>query len=155
MNIKIERAKDEDWPAILRVLETANMHHIPSKEMPELDISKCFVAKDGDKLVGVGGYKMLPDGRGKTTVLVVDPDYRGHGIGHMLQVRRVEEMEAAGATRIITNADRPDSIAWYKKHFCYSEVGVLKKFHEFGLKDVDHWTTLEMDVPKWRKKHGT
>ncbi len=154
MSITIERARDADWPAILRVLETANMHHIPSKEMPELDLSKCFVAKDGDKVVGVGGYKMLSDGRGKTTVLVVDPACRGHGIGHKLQVKRVEEMESAGATKVVTNADRPESIAWYKKHFCYVEVGTLKKFHEFGKKGVDHWTTLEMDIPKWREQHG-
>ncbi len=154
MSVTIEKASESDWPGILRVLETANMHHIPSKEMPELDLSKCFVAKDEGRIVGVGGYKMLPDGRGKTTVLVVDPECRGKGIGHKLQIRRVEEMEAAGAKRIITNADRPESIAWYKKHFCYSEVGTLKKFHEFGRKDVDHWTTLEMDVVKWRREHG-
>jgi ribosomal-protein-alanine N-acetyltransferase len=122
--------------------------------MPGLDLSKCFVAKENGNIVGVCGYKMLPDGRGKTTVLAVLPECRGQGIGYALQVRRVEEMESLGAKSVITNADRPESIAWYKKHFGYVEVGKLAKLHEFGRPDVPEWTTIEMSIPKWRKEHG-
>ncbi|HEY6770967.1 MAG TPA: hypothetical protein VI035_00800 [Solirubrobacterales bacterium] len=46
-------------------------------------------------------------------------------------------MRSAGATRVITNADRPETIAWYKRHFGYREVGEVAKLHEFGLPDVD------------------
>lgn len=154
MRFVIERASSEDWPAILRVLKTANMHHIPSEEMPELDLSRCFVARQGERVIGLGGYKMLPDGRGKTTLLVVLPEFRDHGIGHALQVRRMEAMEGEGAKKVITNADDPSVISWYKRHFGYREVGKLRKLHEFGLVDVDHWTTLEMDIRKWRGSHG-
>jgi hypothetical protein len=52
-------------------------------------------------------------------------------------------MRDAGATRVITNADRPETIAWYERHFGYRRVGEVEKLHEFGLPDVDRWTTLE------------
>ena len=34
--LTIEKACEDDRPAILRLLEQANMHHIGSEEMPEL-----------------------------------------------------------------------------------------------------------------------
>lgn len=153
MGYTIEKAKAEDIPAIMRVLRTANMHHIPSKEMPELDYNQCFVAKTGNHIVGVGGYKMISPACGKTTVLVVEPKYRKKGIGEALQLRRMKAMVQAGAKKIITNADLPESIEWYKKHFGYKVVGTLKKFHEFGHPGVDHWTTLELNIG--REKDGT
>ena len=154
MEYEIVRAQAKDMPAILKVLKTANMHHIPSKEMPALDLSLCFLAVTAGQVIGVGGYKMLSDGSGKTTVLVVDPAHRGKGVGMALQMKRMHEMIGKGAKKIITNADRPESIAWYKRHFGYKEIGSLKKFHEYGHPDVDHWTTLELDVEEWRKDHG-
>jgi 3-keto-5-aminohexanoate cleavage enzyme len=155
MKFIIEIASENDWDGILGVLETANMHHIPSKEMPELELSHCFVAKSGGRVIGISGYKMLPDGRGKTTLLAVKPEFQCQGVGYALHLKRIEAMEAAGAEWIVTNADRQDSIEWYKKHFGYVEVATLKKMHEFGNPDVDYWTTMEMDIKKWRKEHGT
>ena len=55
-------------------------------------------------------------------------------------------MRDAGATRVITNADRPETIEWYQRHFGYRVVGELAKLHEFGLPDVDRWTTLEASL---------
>ena len=48
-----------------------------------------------------------------------------------------------GAKKVVTNADRPKSINWYKKQG-YVEVGSYPKIHEFGLPDVHEWTTLEL-----------
>ena len=56
-------------------------------------------------------------------------------------------MAEAGARRVITNADRPETIAWYERHFGYRKVGSVRKVHEFGLPDVDSWTTLEAPLP--------
>lgn len=154
MDFTIEEASDGDLESILRVLETANMHHIPSREMPELELSNCFVAKAGGKIVGIAGFRMLPDGRGKTTVMAVAPEFQNNGIGHALQVRRIRAMEKLGAKLIITNADRAETIDWYKRHFGYREIGKLRKLHDFGDSKSSHWTTLEMDVLKWRRKHG-
>ena len=154
MDFTIEVASEKYLDGIMAVLQTANMHHIPSKEMPELDLSKCFIAKSGGKVVGVSGYKMLPDGRGKTTLLAVLPEFQCHGIGYALHVRRIEAMESLGAERILTNADREESIEWYKRHFGYVVIGSLRKLHDFGA-PAGHWTTLEMSISKWREKNGT
>jgi ribosomal-protein-alanine N-acetyltransferase len=135
-----------DRVEMLRVLETANMHRVPSPEMDDFDVGHWFVAELRGAVVGVAGYRLLDaDGEviGKTTLLAVQPGAREHGIGRALQTLRMDRMRDAGATRVITNADRPETIAWYERHFGYRKVGEVRKLHEFGLPDVDHWTTLE------------
>jgi ribosomal-protein-alanine N-acetyltransferase len=59
------------------------------------------------------------------------------------------EMHLRGCKVVITNADRPETIDWYKRKFGYREVGTLKKQHEFGHPDIDHWTTMEADIDRW------
>ena len=136
---------------MLRVLATVNMHHIPSPEMDDFDVGHWYVAELGGRVVGVAGYRLLEGTEapvGKTTLLAVDPDRREKGIGRALQELRMEKMREAGARRVVTNADRPETIAWYKRHFGYREVGEVVKLHEFGLPDVDRWTTLEADLTR-------
>jgi 3-keto-5-aminohexanoate cleavage enzyme len=135
-----------DRDRMLTVLETANMHRVPSPEMDDFDVGEWFVAEVDGAIVGVAGHRILRDGRGlagKTTLLAVLPDQRELGIGRALQGLRMDLMRDAGATRVITNADRPETIAWYERHFGYERVGEVEKLHEFGLPDVDRWTTLE------------
>jgi ribosomal-protein-alanine N-acetyltransferase len=136
----------EDREGMLSVLETANMHRVPSPEMDDFDVGEWHVAEVGERIVGVCGFKLIElDGRptGKTTLLAVAPELRENGIGRALQELRMKLMRAAGAERVITNADRPETIAWYERNFGYRKVGELPKLHEFGLPDVDRWTTLE------------
>jgi ribosomal-protein-alanine N-acetyltransferase len=114
--------------------------------MDDFDVGRWHVAVAGEVIVGVAGFRLLetPAGPvGKTTLLAVDPEARGHGIGRALQELRMELMRDAGAARVITNADRPDTIAWYERHFGYRKIGEVGKLHEFGLSEVDRWTTLE------------
>jgi ribosomal-protein-alanine N-acetyltransferase len=92
---------------------------------------------------------MLSDTQGKTTLMAVDPAYRRYGLGKRLQDARLHAMAALGATTVITNADRPVTIAWYKKHYGYRQIGTDPKVHEFGDPDVHEWTTLEMDLEAW------
>jgi uncharacterized protein (DUF849 family)/ribosomal protein S18 acetylase RimI-like enzyme len=135
-----------DRRPMLDILETVNMHRVPSPEMDDFDVGHWFVAEVGGEMVGVAGYRILRDGSGlagKTTLLAVLPEHRELGIGRALQELRMELMRDAGATRVITNADRPETIAWYERHFGYRRVGEVEKVHEFGLPDVDTWTTLE------------
>ena len=143
------RAHPDDWDAILRVLAFANFHHVPSAEMPAFDLADVFVAELGGVIVGVAGYTLLGNGRGKTTLMAVDPAFRRYGIGSRLQVLRMRAMREAGCRSVTTNADLPDTIAWYKRNFGYREVGTLAKVHEFGDPLVDHWTTLECDLEAW------
>lgn len=135
---------------ILNIMEPYNMHHVPSLEMDELELDKFYVAlvrhhRTGLEYAGAAGYKMLDASTGKTTLLSVLPKYAKQGIGQKLQDARVDAMRQLGATQIITNADRPDSIAWYKKQG-YQEIGKLKKLHSFGLDTVEEWTTLKLKL---------
>jgi len=157
MKVVIEKAREEDKPAIFALLEQVNMHYIPSREMPEIAFENYFVARVGGQVVGFCGYKILSSDEAKTELMVVDDRYRGHGIGYKLQLRRMEEMLRKGVRTLTTNADLPSAIEWYKKHFGYREVGKLKKFHEFGDPAIHEWTTLQVNLLEWeadRSKRG-
>jgi 3-keto-5-aminohexanoate cleavage enzyme len=149
MNLSIEKASQRDRDGIIEVLRQWNMHHIPSLEMAELDLSCVFVAKLYDRIVGVGGYKMLSETEGKTTVLAVYPEFQGFGIGRQLQEKRLDALHGLGAKTVTTNCDRPLTVVWYKKYFGYEEIGQLRKLCSFGREDIDHWTTLRMDLVKY------
>lgn len=157
--IRYRRARPDEWDASARVLRFANFHHVPSPEMPAFDLDRAFVAEargvEGDAagpdglVVGVAGWAVLGDGRGKTTLMAVDPAWRRYGIGVELQTRRMRELRAAGCRTVVTNADLPETIAWYERKFGYRRVGTLPKLHEFGDPAVDHWTTIECDLDAW------
>jgi N-acetylglutamate synthase-like GNAT family acetyltransferase len=151
MEIVIEQAEEGDIPAILAVMKTVNMHRVPSPEMPELDWRTFFVAKVDGRIIGAAGYKLLSAKEGKTTLMAVYPEMRKHGIGRALQERRMLAMGDLGIQTVITNADIPETISWYKKYFGYRETGRVKKIHEFGRPDIDEWTTLQTDLVAWRK----
>jgi N-acetylglutamate synthase-like GNAT family acetyltransferase len=151
MNIIIEKAREEDRHRIFELLRLANMHYIPSREMPDLTFENYFVARYGKKVVGFCGYKILSSTEAKTELMVVDPKFRGLGIGDILQAYRMEDMIRKGINKLTTNTDLPATIEWYKKHFSYKEIGKLKKYHEFGDPDIDVWTTLQVDLVEWDK----
>jgi ribosomal-protein-alanine N-acetyltransferase len=137
---------DADRGPMLRVLATANMHHVPSVEMDDFDVGSWYVAEAGGEIVGVAGFRLLgpPESPvGKTTLLAVDPAWRRQGIGYELQALRMRLLREAGATTVITNADRPETIAWYERHFGYRKVGEVAKRRDFGAPEIDRWTTLE------------
>jgi predicted N-acetyltransferase YhbS len=138
-----------DREAILRVLMTSNMHRIPSPEMHDVNVGTWHVAEADGRIVGVAGFDLVHlngETLGKTTLLTVHPEARGLGVGLALQSLRMDLMRDAGARRVITNADRPDAISWYERHFGYRRVGELAKQHEFGDPAVDRWTTLEAEI---------
>lgn len=144
--ITIRPAQESDVPAILEIMETANMHHVPSPEMEELNWKCFFVAMCDGKIVGAAGFKVLNPGEGKTTLMTVHPDYRRLGIGMMLQKKRMLALKKLGIKTLYTNADIPETIKWYKKNFGYKEIGKLKKLHSFGDPRIDEWTTLKTDL---------
>ncbi|MFZ4525282.1 MAG: GNAT family N-acetyltransferase [Chlorobium sp.] len=146
MNFTIVKASPEDYTAILNVMEPWNMHHVPSSEMESIDLSCFFIARIDGHIAGASGYKLLSETEGKTTLLGILPEFSGMGIGRALQDARLDSMFSAGIKRVITNADRPETILWYKKHYGYHEIGTLKKTCDFSLSAVDHWITLAMDL---------
>ena len=151
--IRIEKARADDMAGMLAVLQTANMHHVPSEEMPELDWRCCFVARAGERVVGMSGYKMLSETVGKTTLDGGRPRLPTLRPWDATPDRASARHGALWARRrVVTNADRPVTIAWYKKHFGYRQIGTDPKVHEFGDPDVHEWTTLEMDLEAWMQR---
>ncbi|MBT8062901.1 MAG: GNAT family N-acetyltransferase [Xanthomonadales bacterium] len=127
------------------------MHHIPSPEMPEVSWENYFVARVDDQVVGFCGFKILSETEAKTELMAVDSSCRGLGVGYKLQQHRMEVMHSRGIRKLTTNTDLPATIAFYKKHFGYREVGKLDKIHEFSDPAINEWTTLEVDLVAWHE----
>ena len=149
MNYTIEKASSDDYAAILNVMEPWNMHHVPSAVWGERDLSCFFVARISGHVAGAAGYKLLSPDQGKTMLLGIRPEFSGMRIGRSLQNTMLDSMYNAGIKMVLTNADRPATILWYKKHYGYRQIGTLKKICDFGLSDVDHWVTLEMNLERY------
>ncbi|MGQ0614132.1 MAG: GNAT family N-acetyltransferase [Planctomycetaceae bacterium] len=152
MEYLIEPALAGDREAILAVMRPWNMHHVPSREMEELDAESFFVARVEGRVVGAAGWKILSQTRAKTTLLGVLPEFARHGIGAALQEERLRAMARVGVTTVVTNADRPEVVAWYERRYGYRKVGSLKKVSPFGHQEIDRWTTLELDLEAWVRR---
>ncbi|MBK1726201.1 GNAT family N-acetyltransferase [Halorhodospira neutriphila] len=150
----LRRAGSSDYEAILEVMAHWNMHHVPSPEMGSVDPSYFFVAEREGVVIGAAGYQIISPAQGKTTLLGVIPDFSGLGVGKELQEARLEAMYAAGVREVITNADRPEVIVWYKKHYGYREIGHTRKLAPFSLESVEHWTTLELDLERYMRSRS-
>jgi len=141
--VKIRRPVEEDWPRMLEVLEGANFHHIGGPEMPSFPLSDCFVAELGGIVIGVGGYRILDATTAKTTLLAVDPTYRGHNVGATLQQARQDYLRDQGIKELYTNADDERVVAWYQRNFGYQPTGKrIPKLAPFGRSDKDEWINL-------------
>jgi len=149
---KIRFAKKSDIKSIISLMKPYNMHHIPSLEMGELNEQFFIVAEYKGNIIGAAGFSFLNSDKGKTTLMAVHPDYQHFGVGKELQRMRMIILAGFGCGTILTNVDRPETVAWYKKNFGYKEIGRLKKIHSFGRKDIDEWTTLEASLKniKWK-----
>jgi hypothetical protein len=55
-------------------------------------------------------------------------------------------MKALGIRHVRTEADRPETIAWYVRKFGYRVAGTVPKKHAFSLPDVGYWTVLTLDL---------
>lgn len=148
----LEKAAPDDLPKILAVMRPWNMHHYPSPEMENLDVNSFFVAKVKGKIVGAGGYSLLSQTVGKTTLLAVLPEFSRWGIGEALQDRRLKHMHQVGVKKVITNADRPRVISWYMRRYRYKKIGTLKKLCSYGDPDIENWTTLELDLEAYIRR---
>lgn len=162
---QIEPALDTDHDAILELMAHWNMQHVPSAEVEELYLPGFNVVRaahddlatgggaDGGPapgaLIAACGHKLIAPGRGKNTLFAVHPRWRGHGLGHRLMDSALLALRRAGARTVLTNTDRPQSVAWYRDCYGYRIIGRLPKLMDFGDSAVDHWTTLELDLDAW------
>jgi ribosomal-protein-alanine N-acetyltransferase len=157
-NYVIERAVESDIPEILKILDQWYMkpvmpsNDIPFPERSHIDVEKFFVARIAKKVVGVAGYIVNSDTEAETASLAVDKSHRGKGIGKALQIERMKKLWQIGIKTLRTETDRPETIAWYKKHFAYREVDRNPKKHDFSLPDVHEWMVLVCDLQDFFEK---
>ncbi len=146
-DVEIRRPGPEDWPGILAVLASANFEPIGGLEMPLFPLSDCFVARCDDQVIGVGGYRMLDPKTAKTTLLAVDPRYRGRAVGIALQRARQDWLRHQGVRTLHTNVDDERTAAWYARHFGYVKTGErIPKMEPFGRLDRHEWIALRLDL---------
>ncbi len=151
-DIVIRKMVDDDLEPVIAILRIWNIARpAPTDETrdPErspIDVGNGFVALAGDRVIGACTYIVHSSALVETASLAVHPAYKGKGIGYRLQAARLEEIRRRGFSKVRTETDRPETIAWYKRSFGYREVGTNPKKHVFGLSDVDHWTVLELDL---------
>lgn len=139
----------DDREAIMDVLRPEGLHPIPSREMDDLSVGTWLVYESAGAVVGVAGFRLDRSSEGivgKSLLLAVREDRRGQGVGRALVNRRLELMREAGASKVITNTDRPELISWLIRDYGYRRVGEVEKLHPFGRPDVDRWTTLEASM---------
>jgi GNAT superfamily N-acetyltransferase len=143
----VRRPVEADWPRIIEILEHANYHHIGGSEMERFPLEDAFVVELDGRIAGVCGYRILDAGNAKTTLMVVDPAYRGKGLGLVLQRARMDYLRAQGLRYLYTNCDDEEVIAWYQRHFGYRKTGErVPKTEDFGLAGKSEWITLRCEL---------
>ncbi len=144
---RVRRPVAADMPRVLEILEHANYHRIGGTEMAEFPPADCFVAEVGGQIAGVAGYRVLDALNAKTTLMVVDPAFRGLGVGLVLQKARMDFLRGLGVRFLSTNCDDETVIAWYERHFGYRRTGGrIPKTEPFGLADKTEWITLRCEL---------
>ena len=78
---------------------------------------KALVAKDGDTIVGLIISKVVSKGFGKVSVLFVEKEYRGSGLGAQLFNQSISWLKSKGCKvmRVVAMGQNPRAIAFYKK----------------------------------------
>ena len=148
----LRRPTEADWPRVLEILESANFHRIGGPEMPCFPLEDFFVAEAADGagaslVVGVGGYRRLDAVTAKTTLLAVDPAWRGSPVGAALQRKRQDFLRGLGVKRLYTNVDDARAVTWYRRLFGYQPTGErVPKQEPFGRADAQEWITLVVEL---------
>lgn len=103
MEPKVRRARTTDVPAIRRLVDDyAQRRILLGKATVTLyeDVQEFFVAEIGAELVGCGALHVLWEDLGEVRTLAVDPRWRGHGVGHRLLERLLEQAREVGVRRV-------------------------------------------------------
>jgi N-acetylglutamate synthase-like GNAT family acetyltransferase len=177
----IRKAKESDIDNILKVLSCYNFKVVKPidgaiidddfkefvpiyNNVSELNLKNGFVAVHDDKVVGFSHYKKYKDGKAKTTLIAVLPDYRKHGYGKKLQLARMKAAYKNGYKTLISFTENPYASEWYVKYFRYKVIGRERCYHRlhfiplknriiwgvhYGLYDYDEIDVLECNLEEF------
>jgi len=144
--------RSDDVQRVVEILDCWGMAPVaasperPDPERSGLEAGRTLVASVHGRVVGVASYVIEAPRFAVTESLAVDPAWVGRGIGERLHRARLDILRAQGIEKVRTEADRPQTIAWYVKHFGCRVTGTIPKKHAFGLAGVAVWTVLELDL---------
>jgi GNAT superfamily N-acetyltransferase len=126
-DVAVRIAEPRDSARIAELLEQLGypMHPAVIQEklssLAEGPIDRILVAEIGGQVVGVTSFHITPllheeREAGRVTALVVDREFRGHGIGTLLLYAAEEWAWSCGCTRVeVTSGDhRPDAHRFYE-----------------------------------------
>ncbi len=135
----IRKMKDEDVEALAAIEEKSfSMPWKPNdfRELMAHDTVVYVVAEDAGRIVGGAGIRNIL-GEGEITNVVVDPDYRGRGIGTEIVERLLAEGKLLGAdsfTLEVRMSNLP-AIKLYE-HFGFATEGIRKNFYDYPKEDA-------------------
>ena len=150
--VEIRTMRAEDLGRVVEILGCWGMAPVeasperPDPERSGLAVGRTLVASVRGRIIGVASYVIESPRFAVTESLAVDPAWLGRGIGERLHRARLDILLAQGIEKVRSEADRPQTIAWYVKHFGCRVVGTIPKKHAFGLEGVKEWTLLELDL---------
>ncbi|ADG78392.1 GCN5-related N-acetyltransferase OS=Tsukamurella paurometabola (strain ATCC 8368 / DSM / CCUG 35730 / CIP 100753 / JCM 10117 / KCTC 9821 / NBRC 16120 /NCIMB 702349 / NCTC 13040) OX=521096 GN=Tpau_1774 PE=4 SV=1 [Tsukamurella paurometabola] len=90
---ELRRARTSDVPAIKRLIDVYAGKILLEKNLVTLyeSIQEFWVAQVGGAIVGCGALHVLWSDLGEIRTLAVDPAVKGHGIGHRIVARLLDE----------------------------------------------------------------
>ncbi len=139
--LQIRKYRSEDRPALVALFRKNVPRYFGEEEEEDLVhylneyAATHYVAEEGGRLVGSGGFVVKERGSGDGTEregwlswYFVDPDVQGNGVGSRLVDHSLEHLQSAGADEIMLNTSQ------LAEHF----------FARFGFEETerekDYWT---------------
>jgi uncharacterized protein (DUF849 family)/N-acetylglutamate synthase-like GNAT family acetyltransferase len=122
---RIRYARPGDRPRIVDLLRAGGPNPGPAPAAGVLDDPGLLVMEQDGALLGAAGYAFRSAEVGETTLLAVRPDASLLGLDLKLHTRCMQIMRSLGCENLAVHSDRPDTSAWYQRHFGYAVAATL------------------------------
>ncbi len=140
MTVSIRRMTLDDVPAVHRIDQAS--FSLPWSErsfryeIQENRISRCWVAVENEQVVGMLVLWLIED-EAHIATIATHPDYRRRGIGEMLLIEALSQVEREGATRAFleVRAGNLAAQAMYAK-FGFIQDGFRKQYYKDNNEDA-------------------
>lgn len=103
MAVTVRRARVQDVPAIRRLVDLyAGERILLDKATVTLyeDVQDFWVADEDDRLLGCGALHVMWEDLAEIRTVAVEPEARGHGVGHAIVEKLVETARWLGVERV-------------------------------------------------------
>ena len=140
MTVSIRRMNLDDVPAVHRIDQAS--FSLPWSErsfryeIQENRISRCWVAVENEQVVGMLVLWLIED-EAHIATIATHPDHRRRGIGEILLIEALSQVESEGATRAFleVRAGNLGAQAMYAK-FGFTQDGYRKQYYKDNNEDA-------------------